>query len=142
MSHAKDYTRIVATPDGGSMFEDEQIDLEEERVGEGVPAMLAGRVPSRAGVLFLRSDRFDSEPHPAPREQWVVVLRGALEVEVSDGSRRRFEPGDLVFVADTAGKGHVTSAVGEPPIEALFIPAPSDVVPPVGGISVHEDFSG
>jgi uncharacterized cupin superfamily protein len=50
------------------------------------------------------------------------MLRGAIEVAVSDGTRRRFGPGDLVLAADTSGSGHVTLAVGKPPFEALFVP--------------------
>jgi quercetin dioxygenase-like cupin family protein len=74
--------------------------------------------------MFLRSAEFASEPHPAPSQQWVVMLRGVIEVEVSDGTRRRFAPGDLLFVADTTGRGHVTFASGDPAIEALFIRRP------------------
>lgn len=122
VSHAKHYTRIVRTDDGGSRFEDAEIQLTEQLVAEGVPAMLVGGMPSTAGVLFLRSAGFDSNPHPAPREQWAVMLRGTIEVEVSDGTRRRFAPGDLLLVADTAGRGHVTFTVGDPPFEALFVP--------------------
>ena len=32
--------------------------------------------------------------HHAPRRQVVAVLAGALEIEVGDGSKRRFAPGD------------------------------------------------
>ena len=124
MSNPKRYTIIVSTEDGGSAFEDASIELTEQPVAAGVPPMLVGALPDAAGVVFLRSAAFDSEPHPAPRRQWVVMLRGAIEVQVSDGARRRFEPGDLVYVADTTGAGHVTSAVGEPPLEALFVPSP------------------
>ena len=84
--------------------------------------MRVGALESRSGVRFLQSDGFDSERHPAPQKQWVIVLRGTLEVEVSDGERRRFRPGDLLFVADTRGIGHATAAIGEPPLEGLFIP--------------------
>jgi hypothetical protein len=118
----KRYTRIVCTDGGGSGFEDAELQLTEQRVADGVPPMLVAGLSSAAGAAFLRSAAFDSDPHPAPREQWVVMVRGAIEVEVSDGTRRRFEPGDLVFVADTAGRGHTTFAVGDPPIEALFVP--------------------
>jgi hypothetical protein len=38
----------------------------------------------------------------------AVMLRGAVEVEVSEGTRRRFGPGDLVLAADTTGRGHLT----------------------------------
>ena len=84
--------------------------------------MAVGGLPSRGGVQFVRSAAFDSAAHPAPREQWVVMLRGTIEVTVTDGTRRRFGAGDLVLAADTTGLGHVTTGVGEPPFEALFIP--------------------
>ncbi|MFI6790587.1 hypothetical protein ACIBG4_24990 [Nonomuraea sp. NPDC050383] len=115
-------TRIIRTEDGGSAFEDGEIALERRQVADGVPAMAVGGLPSRDGVQFLRSAAFDSSAHPAPREQWVVMLRGTIEVTVTDGGRRRFGPGDLVLAADTTGLGHVTTGVGEAPFEALFIP--------------------
>jgi quercetin dioxygenase-like cupin family protein len=121
MTELKRYPRIVRTDDGRSAFEDTEISLTEQHVTDGVPPMLVGPVPSAAGVVFLRSATFDSDPHPAPREQWVVVLRGTFEVEVSDGTRRRFAPGDLMLVTDTTGRGHTTSAIGDPPFEALFV---------------------
>jgi hypothetical protein len=122
MSEVKRYTKIVRTGDGGSAFEDAEIPLRQQRVADGVPPMFAGGLRSAAGVVFLRSAEFDSDPHPAPARQWVVMLRGVIEVEVSDGTRRRFEPGDLLLVTDTTGTGHITSAAGDPPLEALFVP--------------------
>jgi len=124
MSEVKRFTRIVRTEEGGSAFEEDELPLDEQRIASGLPPTLVGRMSSSAaGVLFLLSaTKFDSKPHPAPRRQWVVPLRGTLEVEVSSGERRRFGPGDLVFVADTTGKGHVTFSVGEPPFEVLFVP--------------------
>ncbi|GAB0104341.1 hypothetical protein JMUB6875_33150 [Nocardia sp. JMUB6875] len=116
------YTVIDSTTDGGSVFADAEIPLADRSLAPGVPAMAVGGMPSAAGVSYLRSVGFDSEPHPAPARQWVVMLRGAIEVTTSDGARRRFAPGDLVLAADTEGRGHTTVAVGEPPFEALFIP--------------------
>ncbi|MBC6458915.1 hypothetical protein [Actinomadura sp. HBU206391] len=116
------FTRIARTEDGGSAFEDGEIALAEQHVADGVPPMVVGGLPSAGGVVFLRSDEFGSAPHPAPREQWVVMLRGTIEVEVTDGSRRRFGPGEMVLATDTAGRGHITTGVGAPPFEALFIP--------------------
>ncbi|WP_051178472.1 hypothetical protein [Nocardia concava] len=116
------YTVIDSTTDGGSVFTDAEIPLTDRTLAPGVPAMAVGGMPSATGVSYLRSVGFDSEPHPAPARQWVVMLRGAIEVTTSDGARRRFAPGDLVLAADTAGRGHTTVAVGEPPFEALFIP--------------------
>jgi len=121
MSETLRYTKLVSTSDGGSRFEDVKIDLTEQVVSAGVPSMWVGSLAKPASVVFLRSAEFDSEPHPAPREQWVVMLRGAVEVEATDGERRRFEPGDFLFVADTTGRGHITRTIGEPPLEALFL---------------------
>jgi hypothetical protein len=125
MGQSVRFTRIVRDADGGSAFEDDEIVLADRQVAAGVPAMALGGLPSAGGVLFVRSAEFDSAPHPAPREQWVVMLRGVIEVAVTDGTRRRFGPGDLLLAADTTGTGHVTSGVGEPPLEALFVPVAS-----------------
>ena len=118
----KSYTRVVSTDDGDSAFADEELHLSEQRVSDGVPAMFVGALGSEQSVIFLRFSAFDSEPHPASGPQWVIMLRGVIEVQVSDGSSRRFGPGDLVLATDTSGHGHVTLTVGEPPFEALIIP--------------------
>ncbi|MVU80348.1 hypothetical protein GPX89_24250 [Nocardia sp. ET3-3] len=116
------YTLIETTADGGSVFVDAEIPLADRTFVAGVPAVAVGAMSAAAGASYLRSAGFDSEPHPAPARQWVVMLRGAIEVTTSDGERRRFAPGDLVLAGDTEGLGHTTIAVGEPPFEALFIP--------------------
>ena len=116
------YVRVVATTDGGSAFEDDVLSLTMTEIVAGVPPMSVGAMSSTAPVTYLRSDAFDSEPHPAPRCQWVVMLRGEIDVTTSDGECRRFGPGDLLMVTDTDGSGHTTSAAGRPPFEALFIP--------------------
>ena len=118
----KGYSKVVVKDDGGSAFEDAEIPLTTQVVAQGTPSMRVGALESSSGVRFLQTDGFDSERHPAPQEQWVIVLRGTIEVEVSDGERRRFRPGDLLLVADTHGIGHATAAIGEPPLEGLFIP--------------------
>jgi hypothetical protein len=43
-------------------------------------------------------------------------------MEVTDGSRRTFGPGDFFRAEDTDGTGHITRPVGDPPIEGLFLP--------------------
>ena len=61
--------------------------------------------------------------HHAPSAQFAINLTGHLQVLVSDGSTRKIGPGDLVFLEDTTGKGHVTKLLS--PVTALFIvPAP------------------
>jgi uncharacterized cupin superfamily protein len=38
----------------------------------------------------------------------MVMMRGAIEVTVSDGESRTFAAGDVILVEDTTGKGHTT----------------------------------
>jgi Cupin domain len=121
MTSAKRYCKVVVTADGGSAFEDAEIPLSTQLVAQGTPPMRVGALAAESAVQLLQTEGFGSERHPAPAEQWVIVLRGAIEVEASDGQRRRFQPGDLLFVADTVGVGHATTAVGDPPLEGLFI---------------------
>ncbi len=123
MSRVKSYTRVVSTVDGGAAFEDAELQLNEQQVSAGVPAMFVGALEAAHGVVFLRFAAFDSEPHPASEPQWVVMLRGVIEVRVSDGTSRQFGPGDLVLATDTSGRGHITQTVGDPPFEALIIPS-------------------
>jgi hypothetical protein len=121
MTNVKSYTRILTTDDGGSAFEDAELHLSELQAAEGTTAMLVGALGEAHGVAFVRFADFPSQPHPAAEPQWVVMLRGAIEVHVSDGTSRRFGPGDLVLATDTTGRGHVTLTIGPPPHEALGI---------------------
>lgn len=115
------YTRVVDTADGASAFVAAELHLGSQPGPDGVPAMLMADIGPASGAAFVRFAAFPEEPHPAAAPQWVVVLRGVIEVEVSDGTTRRFGAGELVLATDTSGRGHITRAVGEEPVEALGI---------------------
>ena len=46
--------------------------------------------------------------HNAPQPQYIIYLNGKVEVEASDGEKRIFQDGDVLFANDTTGKGHIT----------------------------------
>jgi hypothetical protein len=126
MSEAKPFTRIVTDAAGGSVFADGEIPLQAQLVAENFPALLVGTLPAVSAVVYVRGGIFSSDPDPvphrAPRRQWVVILRGAMEVQTTDGSRRTFGPGDLVRAEDTDGAGHITARAGDGPVDALILP--------------------
>jgi hypothetical protein len=66
--------------------------------------------------------------HTSAARQFGITIVGELEVEVSGGVRRRVRKGDLVFLEDTKGKGHITRLQGL--VTNLFIKVPNtfDVV--------------
>jgi quercetin dioxygenase-like cupin family protein len=61
--------------------------------------------------------------HHAPRRQLVVVLSGSVEVEIGDGSKARFGPGDCFVADDLAGRGHRTTDL-EGPMRMLYVHLP------------------
>jgi hypothetical protein len=111
-------TRIGVTPEGGSRFE--AMDVELTDAGE------IGRLSEpfmASSVIFRENDRsYDYDWHPAPRRQFIVLLDGEIEVEVTSGEKRRFTGGDVVLVEDTTGTGHRTRTVGGQSRRSIFIP--------------------
>jgi quercetin dioxygenase-like cupin family protein len=59
--------------------------------------------------------------HP-PKAQFLICLKGHLEVTVSNGEKRTFGPGDSVLMEDIAGKGHRTRVKGTEECIAAIIP--------------------
>jgi hypothetical protein len=97
---------VYATPDGKSHIE--QLSISPK----------AGDLP----LTTLRALSYNPTNvgwHNVPTPQFAINLSGVLEVELSDGTRRRIGPGDLVFLEDSTGKGHVTRLVS--PVTCLFI---------------------
>lgn len=52
--------------------------------------------------------------HVAPRRQFAIHLRGVTEIEVGDGTKRRFGPGDVLLADDLTGQGHISREVDGP----------------------------
>jgi hypothetical protein len=119
------YVRIVTDDAGETHFEDAATDLVPGEFAPPAPPLgLSDTVPSE-GVLFIGAPvGWDSPPHPAPRRQWVVMVRGTVETTTSDGETRAFGPGAAVLVEDTHGKGHRTRVAGAEPWLAIVVVLP------------------
>lgn len=44
--------------------------------------------------------------HPLTERRLIIHLRGEVEIEVSDGSKQIFRPGDARLMEDVFGRGH------------------------------------
>jgi len=110
--------RMFAGKDGQSHFEEVSLPSKADAVGETATLLKA------SGPVVMRhvSPGPDAGWHTAPRRQYVLVLAGEMEVEVSDGEVRRFRPGDLLMTEDLTGVGHITRTVGNQPRVMLHIP--------------------
>jgi len=111
-------TRLFTGPDGESHFEDIDIKLDPFDEGE----LRSGLIPA-TGILFRETKgSIDQTFHNAPRRQYVITLRGKGEIEVGDGTKRQFGPGDVMLAEDVTGRGHITRGVGRETRVSIFIP--------------------
>ncbi|HLV24794.1 MAG TPA: hypothetical protein VKZ41_00650 [Gemmatimonadales bacterium] len=116
-------TRVYATADGHSHFEEIDIPLRDGGDIGRLSEQLAAR-----GVIFRENDpTYDYDWHCAPQRQFIVLLDGAIELEVSDGEKRSFRGGDILLVEDTAGRGHRTRTTNGETRRSLFIPLDDSV---------------
>ena len=105
--------RVYATADGGSRVEELTISPDAKPID--ITRMTAG--------AYRGSGARAPDWHTAPRKQFAINMTGELEVELTDGTRRKIGS-DLVFLEDLTGKGHVTRALG--PITNVFLHVPED----------------
>lgn len=110
--------RLYADRDGQSHFEELTPRLQPDGNIEVLP------LPRAEGNVYFRRVSADQAPswHNAPQRQFVVILEGEMEVEASDGTTRRFHPGDVLLVEDVSGAGHITRTLGSTPRMLLNIP--------------------
>ena len=96
--------RIYSDPQGVARVEHRRVPLEFDAQGRATSASFA------AGRFFFR----ETPPahvhgrHRAPQRQLIFVTTGAGAIELDDGSRWPFGPGDLIFAENTTGQGHLT----------------------------------
>ncbi|NBC26653.1 MAG: hypothetical protein GVY08_07325 [Bacteroidetes bacterium] len=110
-------TRLYTGSDNESHFEDIEIELEDA----GDIGHLSEKLDA-TGIIFRHTDPdYDFTWHNAPQRQYIIMLDGAVDVEVGDGSVRRFSTGDVLFVEDTTGRGHISRAVNNQPRTSVFV---------------------
>jgi uncharacterized cupin superfamily protein len=112
------YTHIYTGSDGLSHFEDVDMPMTS-----GTSGSQASELMKATGVSFRTTGAdFDLSWHNAPRRQFVVWLEGTSEIVASDGTTRRFGPGDILLAEDTTGKGHISRALNNQRGKSLSIP--------------------
>jgi hypothetical protein len=128
-------TRIFAGDDGQSHFEDLSVPL-QEFFGHPAPSM-AGRsigfmahIPATEMSFRVTPPGGDHPFHFSPGRSLQVTVRGILELEVGDGSKRRFGPGDFLLLDEQgSGQGHLSREI-EPRVTVnVEIPTSFDLSP-------------
>jgi len=108
----------IARPDTETHFEVVTVDLAKVDAAPPAPHFYArGNAATRMALAGFdaRWGAQDQKPHPAPSAQFVVYLEGTMSITTTDGTTRRFGPGDVVRVEDVAPcKGHISVAGDQP----------------------------
>jgi len=91
-----------------------------------------GKIPVRqhinAGYFFAQTNvsALEKIPHPAPRRQFVITLKGRLKFTVTSGKTFIIEPGIILIATDTIGSGHTWEIIDGNEWERLYIPLEAD----------------
>ncbi|HEV8473154.1 MAG TPA: hypothetical protein VGR82_10300 [Methylomirabilota bacterium] len=110
--------RIYTGSDGTSHFED----VEPKLQALGDQSESAELLPG-SGIVVRRFAPTRTNPwHHAPGRFAVFTLSGAVDIEIGDGTVRRFGPGDVLIAEDLTGQGHGTREVGPEPRVSIFVP--------------------
>jgi hypothetical protein len=110
-------TRVYADSASDSHFTDMTIPLRDA----GKIGHLSELTPAKGLIFRLNEAGYDYNWHTAPQRQYIVLLDGVIEIEVSDGTRRTFRGGDVLLMEDTHGKGHRTRHLEKRERRSLFI---------------------
>jgi hypothetical protein len=112
--------RIWADESGESHYQDIEIDV----VPAGPLGRMSAPLPVTSMILRENDPAYDFDWHVTPRRQYIVMLAGLVEIQVSDGESRVFGPGDIVLVEDVTGKGHKSRSPDGKPRRSIFLPLP------------------
>ncbi|MEM9243324.1 MAG: hypothetical protein AAGA27_04620 [Pseudomonadota bacterium] len=100
--------RLYSGDDGQSHFEDVEITLNKNEVGSfGLPIKtdeLTFAIAEAEGISKLSW-------HTTDVPTYIVILEGAMELEVGDGTKRTIKAGDILLAEDLTGQGHLTHAI-------------------------------
>ena len=122
------FTRVILFTDteGRARFREEALALD----GGSPAARLSALQPASGLVLRESPVGFRSDFHCTDAPQWLIVLRGRMEIGLQDGTSRVFGPGEHFYSADTlpagatfdaAVHGHRSRQVGDEPLVTAFV---------------------
>jgi len=106
--------RIYNDADGSSHLQELVIATKAGRPTRSAPA-----IPVTASIYTEYTGSAVEDWHRAPARQFSISMSGEIEVEVSDGTKHPIHAGDMVFLEDLTGKGHITRLLS--PVTNIFI---------------------
>jgi hypothetical protein len=110
-------TRIYSDDQGETHFADHDVELHDR----GPIGFLSDPIAATSVIFRTNGPAYNYDWHVDPQRQFIALLDGAIEIEVSDGSRRSFRAGEILLVEDTTGKGHKSRNIEPSERRSIFI---------------------
>jgi len=115
------YVRLHADKNGNTHFDDATLKLDEADYRPPAPVTYLSHAYQTDGVQFMRlPSGWTADSIQVPKKQFLICLKGHLEVTASDGKTRSFGPGDTVLMEDVDGKGHRARVKGDECLAAVI----------------------
>ena len=111
------YIRLYSGDDGQSHFEELSMDLIDASIGK-----ISQSFHVSDAIFGYIEDVPDISWHNPPCRQYIILLKGAMEIEVGNGASQVFNEGDILLAEDTVGQGHITRAASEGSRHYLALP--------------------
>ena len=113
-------TRLYTGADGQSHADDSEVSWRPAKLRADLNESESVRVTA---AQFLRWPRgFVWEGHPASKRQYVIIVSGRGEVDVTGGKKVQLAPGTVLLAEDVTGKGHTTRVGADEDLVMLLIP--------------------
>jgi len=110
------YAILLEDKNGVSYFEDREAELPlKDFVPPAAPLRISDQLPASGFVFLTLPSGWQGIRHCSPHRQIAAILSGRFRVEAGSGEVREFTAGDLFWMEDTTGKGHLSSAEGDEP---------------------------
>jgi hypothetical protein len=109
--------RVYSDERGETHFSEVEVELADA----GQIGLLSRPIAAKSVIFRKNHPDYDYDWHNAPQRQLIVLLDGAIELEVSDGGRRTLRGGEILLMEDVTGRGHRTRNIEPGERRSLFV---------------------
>jgi hypothetical protein len=117
------YVRLYSDERGDTHFAPVTLQMNETDYRPPAPPLHVSHAREAHVVQFVRMPSgWAGAGILPPEHQFLICLKGTLEVTASNGKSRTFGPGGILLMEDVSGKGHSSRVVGAEECIAAIIP--------------------
>ena len=108
------YVKIYGDKERETHFQDMEVPLKYADFAPPAPPIAVSPHETATGTVAIGfPPGWFGDFHPAPKNQWMMIMSGTLEIGVSDGEKRTLSAGTIAYVEEAGSKGHSTRVIGD-----------------------------